>query len=136
MELKPLPIKRIEAVWIKDLKKDSNDINMERLKYKNKLTLVPYRYEKNWLVSEDGKLTLDVKKYYRCHYCEECNFTDKQITKDHKYPQSKGGKNNIKNIVAACLKCNRDKDDTPYDEYIKVLKAREKIKLNKLKLKK
>lgn len=128
MELKPLPIKRIEAIWIKVPNK-----NDETRKPKNKLILVPYRYEKKWHISENNKLTLDIKKYYQCHYCEECNFTEKQITKDHKDPQSKGGKNTPKNVVAACLKCNRDKADTPYEDYIKILRARKKIKDSKLK---
>lgn len=129
-EKKLLPIKRIDAVWIKVPNKYE-----EHKRPKNKLILVPYRYEKVWLVDEKGKLTLDIKKYYRCHYCEECHFTEDEITKDHKKPQSKGGKDNVKNIVPACLKCNRDKDDKPYDEYIRILKARKKILLNKLKIK-
>jgi endonuclease I len=133
-EKKLLPIKRIEAVWIKVPKNDVSDIKLERFKFKKKLILVPYRFEKNWLLSEDGKLTLDIKKYYKCHYCEQCNFTETEITKDHKNPQSKGGTDNIHNIVPACLKCNRDKADTPYAEYIRILKARKKIQLNKLKI--
>lgn len=132
-EKKLLPIKRIEAVWIKIERKDADDVKVSRFKYKKKLILVPYRYEKNWLLSSDGKLTLDVKKYYKCHYCEKCNFTEEEITKDHKNPQSKGGTDSIKNIVPACLECNRDKADTPYNEYMRIVKARKKIKLNKLK---
>ncbi len=128
-EKKLLPIKRIDAVWIKVPNKYE-----EHKRPKNKLILVPYRFEKVWLVDEQGKLTLDIKKYYRCHYCEECHFTEDEITKDHKKPQSKGGKDTVNNIVPACLKCNRDKDDRPYDEYIMVLKARKKIKLNKEKI--
>lgn len=129
-EKKLLPIKRIEAVWIKVPNKYE-----EHKRPKNKLILVPYRFEKVWLIDDKGKLTLDIKKIYRCHYCEECNFTENEITKDHKNPQSKGGTDNVKNIVPACLKCNRDKADTPYLEYMSILKARKKIKLNKEKLK-
>lgn len=131
-----LPIKRVEAAWIKVRKSEVDDKTPERFKYKRKLILVPYRYEKNWVVDEHGNKTLDVKKLYRCHYCECCNFTENEITKDHKIPQSKGGTDSIKNIVPACLECNRDKADTPYDEYIRIIQARKKIKDKKLKDKK
>lgn len=132
-EKKLLPIKRIEVAWIKVERKDADNIKLERFRFKRKLILVPYRYEKNWILNENGSLTLDVVKRYKCHYCEECNFTDDEITKDHKKPQSKGGTDSIKNIVPACLECNRDKADTPYDEYMRVIQARKKIQLNKLK---
>lgn len=130
-EIKLLPIKRVEAAWIKVPKSDVDAKTPERFKYKRKLVLVPYRYEKNWILNDNGRLILEVKKIYRCHYCEQCNFTEEQITKDHKKPQSKGGTDSIKNIVPACLECNHDKADTPYEEYMRVIEARKKIKNSK-----
>ena len=127
---KPLPIKRIEAVWIKI----PNKFN-EHKKPKNKIILVPYRYEKKWLIDDNGyKLTLQITKIYKCHYCEEL-FKEDEITKDHKNPLSKGGKDISFNVVPACLKCNRDKADTLYAEYMRIVRARKKINLNKLKIK-
>lgn len=126
-----LPIKRIDAVWITVPKRNTYNEKTKKFKYKSKLILVPYRYEKVWLIDENGNQILDVKKYYKCHYCEGCNFTEEEITKDHKDPISKGGTDSVSNIVPACLKCNRDKADTPYVDYMRVLKARKKIKLNK-----
>lgn len=128
-----LPIKRVEAAWIKVPKSEVDDKTPERFKFKRKLILVPYRYEKSWVIDENGNKKLEVVKLYRCHYCEHCHFTENEITKDHKLPQSKGGTDSVKNIVPACLECNRDKADTPYDEYMRVIQARKKIKLNNLK---
>lgn len=42
---------------------------------------------------------------------------------DHKHPVSKGGSDNLDNLVAACRRCNQAKLDTPYDEYIKRIKG-------------
>lgn len=54
-----------------------------------------------------------------CFYCgkEIKPFTvDKQI--DHKIPISKGGNNNIKNLVICCKSCNSGKCDMTDTEYI------------------
>jgi 5-methylcytosine-specific restriction endonuclease McrA len=50
---------------------------------------------------------LDKKAQYndRCAYCGK----NKPLTKDHIIPLSKGGSNNIGNIVPACMGCNRRK---------------------------
>jgi 5-methylcytosine-specific restriction endonuclease McrA len=71
-------------------------------------------------------------KIFKCHYCEEC-FMEKDITKDHKDPQSKGGEDVPENVVPACLECNREKADKSYSEYMRIVRARKKIKLQKLK---
>ncbi|MEL3958175.1 HNH endonuclease [Caldifermentibacillus hisashii] len=50
---------------------------------------------------------------YTCHYC---GFYGDTI--DHKVPKSKGGASTPVNCVCACIKCNRQKGDTGYEEYI------------------
>lgn len=47
---------------------------------------------------------------YRCHYCE-CRMPLKKTTIDHVVPLSKGGLNDIANLVISCLSCNRKKGD-------------------------
>lgn len=52
----------------------------------------------------------DLKKHqynYKCFYCRE----KIKLTKDHLIPFSRGGKDDIENIVPACLPCNRRKRD-------------------------
>lgn len=71
-------------------------------------------------------------KIFKCHYCEEY-FKEKDITKDHKDPQSKGGEDIPENVVPSCLDCNREKSDTSYKEYMRIVIARKKIKLQKIK---
>ena len=71
-----------------------------------------------------GGITFEELKtlYYstdKCYYCgkEVKPFTvDKQI--EHKIPISKGGTNNIKNLVISCKACNSAKKDKTEAEYL------------------
>lgn len=44
-----------------------------------------------------------------CAYCGQV-FREDQLTLEHIYPQSRGGKNTWMNLVAACKSCNNRKD--------------------------
>jgi len=67
------------------------------------------------------KLRFEVfQKYnFSCIYCgrkpPECI-----LEVDHKYPQSKGGKDSIENYVSACRECNVGKRDVILKEFEKV----------------
>ena len=66
-----------------------------------------------------------IEQNHKCFYCSHA-FRDnpeknnrKACTADHLVPICKGGaKTDEKNIVAACYKCNTNKGDKPYDEFI------------------
>lgn len=47
---------------------------------------------------------------WRCAYCAE-QFSSEDLTFDHVVPASQGGQKSWTNIVAACLPCNRRKDN-------------------------
>jgi hypothetical protein len=69
----------------------------------------------------------------RCCYCER-KFNDKLIrTKEHIVPKSKGGKNNLYNLVYACIECNSlrsNKEYSDFKEYIKnILENNRSIKV-------
>ena len=72
-----------------------------------------------------GGITFEELKtlYYstdKCYYCgkEVKPFTvDKQI--EHKIPISKGGTNNIKNLVISCKACNSGKREKTDAEYLR-----------------
>lgn len=53
---------------------------------------------------------------HRCHYCRTCcrDFP----TVDHFVPKALGGKDNIENLVTACLDCNREKADRLPDQFV------------------
>jgi hypothetical protein len=58
-----------------------------------------------------------------CHYCDRKTHqglpnNSTQATRDHIYPQVRGGKWNIDNLILACKRCNDDKRDLEYDEYL------------------
>ena len=45
-----------------------------------------------------------------CGYCADY-FPSAKLTRDHIHPTSKGGKNVWTNVVSACEKCNKEKDN-------------------------
>ena len=47
------------------------------------------------------------RDYYTCHYCG----VEEATTADHIIPISKGGTDQLENLVAACNKCNSGKRD-------------------------
>lgn len=73
------------------------------------------------LYKEDAyKVTLeDIKKLYsatQCFYCSK-ELTEDEKTVDHKLPVSKGGTNEMNNLVISCQKCNSQKGDQTAEEY-------------------
>lgn len=58
----------------------------------------------------------------KCIYCS-VPLTIKNISKDHRTPLSRGGTNNILNIVPACRTCNSKKNARTYEEYMSLLNA-------------
>lgn len=68
------------------------------------------------------RMLLGGRPWIECHYCG-CRLTLLTITLDHIVPLSKGGALGIRNIVPACLNCNRKRGNTDYDLFIKRLSA-------------
>ncbi|WP_432405748.1 HNH endonuclease [Wukongibacter sp. M2B1] len=55
-----------------------------------------------------------------CHFCDkELQF--KQISLDHYLPKSKGGPNDVYNLVCSCKQCNKYKKSTIPDDYKEVM---------------
>ena len=49
-----------------------------------------------------------LRDQYTCQYCgKHCINSD--LTLDHVQPRSRGGKTSWRNVVTACVRCNRDK---------------------------
>jgi hypothetical protein len=56
----------------------------------------------------------------KCAYCG-CKLSLGTTTKDHVFPRSRGGKDDILNVVAACTRCNAAKaDKTPAEAGLKL----------------
>jgi hypothetical protein len=67
-----------------------------------------------------GLHELAKRRQWICAYCDRkthcptCNpHLDGQLqaTRDHRVPKSKGGRDNARNLVLACFRCNQDKAD-------------------------
>jgi len=53
---------------------------------------------------------------YCCVFCGK-EFIISELTIDHIIPKSKGGSNNINNLVLACRPCNEGRDVANFMEY-------------------
>lgn len=67
---------------------------------------------------------------YRCRYCK-MTLPPTRLTIDHLTPLSKGGSNANGNLVACCQDCNSDKDSLTFDEYMRLLLHRKKLRAEK-----
>lgn len=63
---------------------------------------------------------------FKCQYCGKCA-PDVILHVDHIDPVSKGGDNNIMNLVTACIDCNLGKSDKTLDDSTAVEKQRKQL---------
>jgi hypothetical protein len=65
--------------------------------------------------------TLFRRDNHRCLYCGQ-QYSRADLTRDHVLPTSRGGTNRWENVVAACKRCNWQKDDrTPEEAHMPLL---------------
>jgi len=65
--------------------------------------------------------TLFRRDNHRCLYCGQ-QYSRADLTRDHVLPTSRGGTNRWENVVAACNRCNWQKDDrTPEEAHMPLL---------------
>lgn len=76
-----------------------------------------------------GQTTVDLRGWVRerddftCHYCARRGGLDRDPDGlwwhiDHKTPRALGGGNAEDNLVLACTRCNLDKNDMAYDDFV------------------
>jgi hypothetical protein len=96
-------------------------------------SVVLYRYvppvhnKRGKKLAKWNKHNLYVRDNYTCQYCGRhvSEFGPKEsLTKDHVYPESRGGASSWLNLVTACSTCNGRKDDrTPEEAGMTLLRA-------------
>jgi 5-methylcytosine-specific restriction endonuclease McrA len=66
-----------------------------------------------------------------CFYCGELLYAsfDKDIHIEHKIPLSRGGSNNIENIVLSCAPCNLSKGTKTHEEFLATKTEVERLKV-------
>lgn len=62
-------------------------------------------------------ITYVLKGYDKCGYCGE-KLTQKTRTMDHMYPRRWGGLSIPENLLPCCKKCNQDKKDMTYNQFL------------------
>lgn len=111
----------------KDSKHARNKIYMQgkRAQDLNRVRKLNYYYshysKKFNLYKKDAyRVTLaDIQKLYSAENCYYCNrkLTDDEKTVDHKLPVSRGGTNEMSNLVISCQPCNSQKKNQTEQEY-------------------
>lgn len=72
----------------------------------------PTTYRRSRLVARDGE------------FCQYCGALDADLTIDHLLPRSRGGTNQLENLVLACFSCNQRKGDrTPHEAGMSLISA-------------
>lgn len=66
----------------------------------------------NW-IRKCLRLAIHMRDHGRCVYCEGSD----KLTLDHLKPASKGGSNEPRNLVTACVACNSSRGDAPWWDY-------------------
>lgn len=82
---------------------------------KGKATNKRQKYIKRAIGEISQEAILKIEEKNHCYYCGELCNDDKTI--DHKHPVSRGGTNDIDNLVVACRSCNCSKNDKTEEEY-------------------
>lgn len=78
-------------------------------------------------VKRDKVIVRHTEKYgYKCYYCGT-SLHQSQSTIEHILPSSKGGTNELENLVLACSRCNGTKSDNSI-EWLRVSESLKKSK--------
>lgn len=95
----------------------------QELERKRKLNYYYSHFAKKYnLYKPDAyKVTLeDIRQIYssdKCYYCNS-ELKDREKSVDHKIPVSRGGTNDLQNLVICCRSCNSKKNNQTDKEYI------------------
>jgi 5-methylcytosine-specific restriction endonuclease McrA len=78
-------------------------------------------FNRNRIKIKFSRLNIYARDDFRCQYCGE-QFMTEDLTFDHVYPQSRGGKTEWTNIVSCCVLCNHAKANrTPEEAGMRLL---------------
>jgi len=81
-------------------------------------------YQRGTLYGVEVREYLLQKYQYTCVYCQKCAFQNNKSTGlkleiDHVVPRSKGGSDQVNNLVLACHSCNQNKGNQSLQEFLK-----------------
>lgn len=115
-EMNPDQVKANKRSWCA---KHSEKLKVVAGKYRAQRRAVPVNdfTPEQWNeVKQEGK--------FQCYYCAD---RPTALEQEHKLPLIKGGSNTKANIVPACLRCNRSKQDQPWPRWLTKLGITERI---------
>lgn len=120
-----LTSKEIQRRWLKYTHFVGKDF------YKSPLNLLGNNIKvPKYKIEYDSKrmYNINVKEWYRIikavfkrdnYTCQYCGKVGGKLEADHIIPFSKGGTDDMDNLVTACRKCNRQKRDKSVEEFLK-----------------
>lgn len=82
-----------------------------------------FKAYKEWRWNIHDLLEFNVEKIRQNNYCWYCGkeLEPSKLTKDHVFPRSKGGDNDMDNIIMVCKTCNSSKGDMDLFEWYAVI---------------
>ena len=69
-------------------------------------------------VPKEVRTRIYMRDNFTCVYCKTKIQDWRDLSLDHVTPRSQGGKNHSTNLVCSCRDCNRDKGDTPLEQFV------------------
>lgn len=113
----------IQKEWVKmTLFVNNDDVPKGVLLIEDKIIPFYKRNKRGRLQDKNNKLWKEIVKqvFLRDNYtCQYCGKVGGKLEADHIIPFSKGGTDDMDNLVTACRKCNRQKRDKSVEEFLK-----------------
>lgn len=82
------------------------------------------RFTRNISFRKFMKETAINMKGEKCYYCKKI-LSKEELSIDHIFPSDFGGPTITNNLVPACKKCNQEKSNMTYSQYMKYLESKE-----------
>lgn len=110
--------KKLEKVWsyleeIKLISSNNGETFSIWLEKNYQTERLSYHSPKEWNAL---RLAVFIRDNHKCIYCGQVGGL---LEVDHLHPFSKGGSDDIENLATACVRCNRQKQDKSFEEYLK-----------------
>lgn len=117
-----------------DLPRIINDLDYAALGLEKTATQAARKMAKRLVRWSYLRCRLAEAQNWRCAYCGEKMTEElgqrRTVTADHIIPRSKGGKDDAKNLVAACYRCNTNRGST--DAYVYFEARQNNVNFNEL----
>jgi hypothetical protein len=100
----------------------SCEIFRKKYKFYNNIVVIGLKWSGKKVKRRTGRFAkgfIEETKNSKCIYCE-CELNRENATTDHIIPISRGGNNTQINFIVSCSKCNSERGDVEFYQYLKI----------------